>query len=392
MATEKVRLRIGSLAKAVLVTGQAYQDPKDALNEFISNAADEYAEADRPGERIRVILRRKGRYPVVAVDDDGRGMTPDRLREVARNLFKSVKVDDERTLGEKAIGLLAFQQLDARCDIVSRVSESSETWLLRLTRGAATAELRPEKRRARATPGTTVYVAELDREILRSITQRKVVDYLRRRRGAALEAGEYSIEVQEGRSVELVTPEQPEGIAVRLAPHALCGGPSNSASLWLRAGTAIGGLPLRAGRARRSSIRSASSTSSTPSRGAPARFRGASSFPDFTRLRVGGRSCATTTHIRSLPRPPGRGRIARLSGISHCQGIRRLQQPTSPAGVPCGGTRAHAGAGPTPPRAAALATRSILPRPGSSSGPRLWSPDGVVNGEGCVGIDGDGPS
>jgi len=40
---EKVRLRIGNLGKAVLVTGQAYQDPKDALNEFVSNAADEYA-------------------------------------------------------------------------------------------------------------------------------------------------------------------------------------------------------------------------------------------------------------------------------------------------------------------------------------------------------------
>src|SRR6188472_2202865 len=31
---EMVRLRIGNLAKAVLVSGQAYQDPKDALNEF----------------------------------------------------------------------------------------------------------------------------------------------------------------------------------------------------------------------------------------------------------------------------------------------------------------------------------------------------------------------
>ncbi|MDZ7732695.1 MAG: hypothetical protein U5R31_05865 [Acidimicrobiia bacterium] len=39
---EQVRLRIGNLAKAVLVSGQAYQDPKDALNEFVSNAADEY--------------------------------------------------------------------------------------------------------------------------------------------------------------------------------------------------------------------------------------------------------------------------------------------------------------------------------------------------------------
>lgn len=47
MPPEKARLRIGNLAKAVLVSGQAYQDPKDALNEFVSNAADEYAEAGR---------------------------------------------------------------------------------------------------------------------------------------------------------------------------------------------------------------------------------------------------------------------------------------------------------------------------------------------------------
>ncbi len=214
MATEKVRLRIGSLAKAVLVTGQAYQDPKDALNEFVSNAADDYAEAGLAGERIRIVLRRRGRYPVVAVDDDGRGMSPDRLREVARNLFKSVKVEDDRTLGEKAIGLLAFQQLGARCDIVSRAEGSNETWMLRIARGSATAELRPEKRRARSGPGTTVYVAELDREMLRTITQRKVVDYMRRRRAAALERGDYIIEVQEGQKVEIVTPEKPAGMAV----------------------------------------------------------------------------------------------------------------------------------------------------------------------------------
>ena len=60
-SSERVRLRIGNLAKAVLVTGQAYQDPKDALNEFVSNAADEYAELGSRGERVRVLLRRKGK-------------------------------------------------------------------------------------------------------------------------------------------------------------------------------------------------------------------------------------------------------------------------------------------------------------------------------------------
>lgn len=209
-------MRIGNLAKAVLVTGQAYQDPKDALNEFVSNAADEYAEAGRSGECIRVVLRRRGRYPLIAIEDNGRGMDADQLRAVARNLFESGKAGDDRTLGEKAIGILAFQQLGERCDVVSRPEGAEHTLCLRLDRGRATASLEVnERRRARATPGTTVYLTGLDPDVLRVLTQRKVVDYLRRRRGPALERGEYRIEVIEGRTAEEVTPEAPDG--VRLA-------------------------------------------------------------------------------------------------------------------------------------------------------------------------------
>ena len=128
MPAEKVRLRIGNLAKAVLVTGQAYQDPKDAFNEFVSNAADEYIQSGLRGDRIRIIVRRNGKTPFIAIEDVGRGMSPDRLRELARNLFESKKVGDDRTLGEKAIGMLAYQQLGGRCDIVSCEQGSSETW------------------------------------------------------------------------------------------------------------------------------------------------------------------------------------------------------------------------------------------------------------------------
>jgi hypothetical protein len=218
--SETVRLRIGNLAKAVLVSGQAYQDPKDALNEFVSNAADEYVEGDRRGERIRVILRRRGRHPVIAIDDVGRGMDVDRLRQVARSLFDSEKAGDARTLGEKAIGILAFQQLGGRCDIVTRPEGSDVTHTLRLERGKATARLDlHERRRARQIPGTTVYISDLDPDALRVLTQRKVVEYLRRRRGPALARGEYVIEVVEGRSGEIVTPEQPDGMRVDLPPH-----------------------------------------------------------------------------------------------------------------------------------------------------------------------------
>ena len=220
MPPERVRLRIGNLAKAVLVTGQAYQDPKDALNEFVSNAADEYAEAERRGERIRIVLRRKGRYPVIAIDDVGRGMDADRLRQVARSLFESAKAGDDRTLGEKAIGILAFQQLGGRCDIVTRPEGDERTYTLRLQRGHRDAQLDlNERRRARQVPGTTVFLSELDPDVLRVLTSRKVVDYLRSRRAAALARGDYAIEVVEGRHSELVTPERPDGVKLEIPPR-----------------------------------------------------------------------------------------------------------------------------------------------------------------------------
>ncbi|MDZ7732696.1 MAG: ATP-binding protein [Acidimicrobiia bacterium] len=165
-----------------------------------------------------MFLRRRGKYPVIAISDDGRGMSPDRLREVAKNLFESAKAGDDRTLGEKAIGILAFQQLGGRCDIVSRTADSPDTHVLRLERGKATASLEKERRQARKrqVPGTTIYLSDLDPEVLRMLTQRKVVDYLRTRRGAALANGDYSLEVVEGKNSELVTPEKPEGIKLEL--------------------------------------------------------------------------------------------------------------------------------------------------------------------------------
>ncbi len=245
MPPERLRLRIGNLAKAVLVSGQAYQDPKDALNEFVSNAADEYVEAGRRGERIRVMLRRKGRYPVIAVDDVGRGMSPDRLRQIARSLFESTKAGDDRTLGEKAIGILAFQQLGTRCDVVSRAEGSDETWVLRLERGKATATLERERRKARQVAGTTVVLSDLEPDVLRVLTQRKVVDYLRARRGPALARGDYSIEVVEGRSAEVVTPEKPEGLRLEIPAHS---------TLWGRIEFALYVSPPDARRRRRVAV------------------------------------------------------------------------------------------------------------------------------------------
>ena len=61
-----------------------------------------------------------------------------------------------------------------------------------------------------------MYLSGLDPDGLRVLTRRKLVDYFRRRRGAALARGDYTIEVVEGRHAELVTPEQPDGIRLSI--------------------------------------------------------------------------------------------------------------------------------------------------------------------------------
>lgn len=89
----------------------------------------------------------------------------------------------------------------------------NSTHALRLERGTAKAELElSERRRARDVSGTTVYITDLDPDVVRVLTLRKVVDYLRRRRGPALARGDYQIEVIEGRRSEPVTPDEPDGI------------------------------------------------------------------------------------------------------------------------------------------------------------------------------------
>lgn len=59
MAAERVRLRIGNLAKAVLVSGQAYQDPKEYVlynNPRAGN--DDFAE-----EMVRILVRVRRHLP-----------------------------------------------------------------------------------------------------------------------------------------------------------------------------------------------------------------------------------------------------------------------------------------------------------------------------------------
>jgi len=174
-AARKSRLRIRNLAKAVLVSGQAYQDPKDALNEFVSNAADEYAEQIERGTHSDRTAA-QGTVPAIIVDDVGRDGR-ERLREVARSLFESSKVGISNP----------WREGDRHACLST--ARTACTWcLVRRTvrrRGLAArareghSHSRAGAASSSAGAGTTVYLSDIDPDVLRVLTQRKVVDYLR---------------------------------------------------------------------------------------------------------------------------------------------------------------------------------------------------------------------
>jgi anti-sigma regulatory factor (Ser/Thr protein kinase) len=219
--SRSVPLRIANLAKGLLYLGQVYADPRDALNEFVSNAADEYAQGGRRGGIIRIALRRASREPEIIVSDAGRGMTRQRLEEVAGSLCESEKAraqEAERIIGEKGIGILGFASIAEQCDIVTRREGEPITWQMRLRRGAETCEIGEESERTRSEPGTDVRLTGIGKDTWRVLTVPKLSEYFRLRRRQALLAGDYGIELVEGRKSAIVRPEIYRGIPYEVEP------------------------------------------------------------------------------------------------------------------------------------------------------------------------------
>ena len=216
-------------------------------------------------------------------------MTSERLRPWRGACSTRRRSTIARTLGEKAIGVLAYQQLGGRCEFVSRPEGSVETGVLRLDRGRVNALLERERRRARTVPGTTVYISDLDPDVSARSDAAKVVDYLRLRRGPAL--GTWRLHDRGGRGSDLTPcPSRKTGwyppcdlskvdalgqdrVRSRTSPRPMAGADAS---------------PLWAAPERPSSMTFRSSMSSRPVRGPPTRWSGQIVFESCNRAPAGG--------------------------------------------------------------------------------------------------------
>jgi len=213
---ETVGLRIGSLENAIDLLGNVYNDVRDALNEFVANAYDEIVLGRVPNGVVHVKLIPRGKPPRIVVTDNGRGINREGLLRIARNIAKSTKPQEAtpsmQVIGEKGIGILGFQALAERCQIITRHESAEETWCLELVKGSRQARLSAvDRRHLLSIPGTEVHLIGIDEPTFRVLTLPKLVDYFSNRWRSPLSEDAFILHVVQGKRAERVSPGRFEG-------------------------------------------------------------------------------------------------------------------------------------------------------------------------------------
>jgi hypothetical protein len=165
--------------------GEVYEDTRDALGEFVSNAEDADATC------IRIHLVGRGR---IVVEDNGTGMTGTEMASVPRRVGDSIRALEEGKIGEKGIGILGFQAFAERCTIISRGRGQRETWRLSLVEG------NPRFRIARVRgglprSGTEVMITGIRGRKSRVFSKRPLVAWLQSKYRQALQERRFQLEV-----------------------------------------------------------------------------------------------------------------------------------------------------------------------------------------------------
>ena len=193
------KIEIGDLDNVLKLLGEVYDDPRDALAEFITNSIDAKA------TNIRVEINKKSGNPYVCISDNGFGMDEKELERVATNIGLSIKKFDPETVGEKGIGILGYTNFGDHMKIVSRM-KSSKTHSL-FIRGSQW-EIKEEGEREVA--GTDVYIYGIDPK-RRIISQGRVLEYCKDKFRQYLSGEEIKLYISDGKRPTRVMPDLYKG-------------------------------------------------------------------------------------------------------------------------------------------------------------------------------------
>ena len=180
MARKSIELHKGN---ALAYLGQIYRNHREAAKEYITNALDGWYSANGvAGPHCVVNLNFKP--DAIRIESSGYpGMDQDDFERAMQSVAQSLKVGSSvRQVGERGIGLFAFQQFANKATIWSKKEPHGPTWRFELRKGEADYDWQQAIHRERLTkPGVAVELTGLSRNPLASgsaLNPKLLRDYL----------------------------------------------------------------------------------------------------------------------------------------------------------------------------------------------------------------------
>ena len=193
------------------------RSPLEAFRQFVENAADAIQVAGEGDGRIEVhtvSVTRNGL--VLSVEDNGAGLSVDKMVQVLRNIGHSDKLR-LALRGEKGVGILAFALLCEEMHVSSSIGEDSGSCLVLrrsgLERGAGDV-LTPCPMHVRNTRGTTVHLMGILPEAVGALNPKRLREYLGREFAADLRDRRYGLHLETAGRWEEVEPLRLRGLSI----------------------------------------------------------------------------------------------------------------------------------------------------------------------------------
>jgi len=212
----EIRLQTGTRVFEVL----AYlsHGPLEALKQFVENGADAIEQAGRTDGCIRIRLDHvsslNGHSPQIAIEDNGIGMSPEKMREILQNIGNSEKLEHVLR-GEKGVGILGFAVIAEELHLCSLNGGHTPSCLVLrrewLREGRAEiVEDCPQHHPSK--PGTRAHLIGIMPEIAHQLTKARLKPYLSREFANDLRRSLYAIYIGDGHGYEAVEPRVFTGV------------------------------------------------------------------------------------------------------------------------------------------------------------------------------------
>jgi hypothetical protein len=216
----QVKLHTGPGVFAVLAN--VCRSPQEALKQFVENAADAIEQAKIEDGQIAIQLQYTDGLTAtplkqIAIQDNGVGMTPEKMRQVLNSIGDSDKIN-VALRGEQGIGLLAFALIAQELHLASGAEEGKPSSCLVLKRSWLKTGRAEVVERCQAHEhthrGTVVYLEDILPEIASQLTKSRIKDYLGQQFASDLRANVYTMYISDDHDMEQIHSQRYRGVKV----------------------------------------------------------------------------------------------------------------------------------------------------------------------------------